>query len=222
MTQARIFLVEDDIDTNRHLSSLMKSSDSIEFVGNATTYNNAICFLRDNDIDCLVTDICLPDGSGLELIKWCKENRPQMHSLVISVLGDEKTLLKAISVGADGYLLKDTDEKRLCNALDDIMNGGAPISAFMAKHILKSVPHQNEKTQNVTIEIDLPQLTLKETSVLKVIARGYSYKEAADHLNISPNTIPNHIKNIYRKLQVHSRGEAVYEALRLGIIDKID
>ena len=84
------------------------------------------------------------------------------------------------------------------------------------------MPHQNEKTQNVTIEIDLPQLTLKETSVLKVIARGYSYKEAADHLNISPNTIPNHIKNIYRKLQVHSRGEAVYEALRLGIIDKID
>ena len=170
MTQARIFLVEDDIDTNRHLSSLMKSFDSIEFVGNATTYNNAICFLRDNDIDCLVTDICLPDGSGL----------------------------------------------------DDIMNGGAPISAFMAKHILKSVPHQSEKTQNVTIEIDLPQLTLKEISVLKVIARGYSYKEAADHLNVSPNTIPNHIKNIYRKLQVHSRGEAVYEALRLGIIDKID
>jgi len=219
MTQARIFLVEDDIDTNRHLSSLMRSSDSIEFVGNATTYNNAICFLRDNDIDCLVTDICLPDGSGLELIKWCKENRPQMHSLVISVLGDEKTLLKAISVGADGYLLKDADEKRLCSALDDVMNGGAPISAFMAKHILKKVPQHDE---NITLEIDLPQLTKKESNVLNVIARGYSYKEAAEHLHISPNTIPNHIKNIYKKLQVHSRGEAVYEAMRLGIINKVD
>jgi len=222
MNKARIFLVEDHIDTNRHLSALMRASDNIEFMGTATTHHNALCFLRDNDIDCLVTDICLPDGSGLDLIKWCKENRPQMHSLVISVLGDETTLLKAISVGADGYLLKDTDEKRLCSALDDVMNGGAPISAFMAKHILKSVPQENSTAENLTIEIDLPQLTTKESSVLNVIARGYSYKEAADHLNISPNTIPNHIKNIYRKLQVHSRGEAVYEALRLGIIDKID
>jgi len=222
MTRARIFLVEDDIDTNRHLSSLMKASDNIDFVGNATTHHNAMCFLQDNEIDCLVTDICLPDGSGLDLIKWCKDNRPEMHSLVISVLGDEKTLLSAISAGADGYLLKDTDEKRLCSALDDIMNGGAPISAFMAKHILKQVPQEDERVKKATIEIDLPQLTVKESSVLKIIARGYSYKEAADHLNISPKTVPNHIKNIYRKLQVHSRGEAVYEALRLGIIDKID
>ena len=222
MNRARIFLVEDDIDTNRHLSSLMRASENLEFMGTATTHHNAMCFLNDNEIDCLVTDICLPDGSGLDLIRWCKENRPQMHSLVISVLGDEKTLLNAISVGADGYLLKDTDESRLCSALDDIMNGGAPISAFMAKHILKSVPQQADTSKNIKIEIDLPQLTLKETSVLKVIARGYSYKEAAEHLNISPNTIPNHIKKIYKKLQVHSRGEAVYEALRLGIIDKID
>lgn len=220
MTQARIFLVEDDIDTNRHLASLMRASKTIEFMGTATTHHNAMCFLQDNDIDCLVTDICLPDGSGLDLIKWCKDNRPQMHSLVISVLGDEKTLLNAISVGADGYLLKDMDERRLCSALDDIMNGGAPISAFMAKHILKSVPQESDASEKSTIEIDLPQLTAKETNVLNVIARGYSYKEAAQHLNISPNTVPNHIKNIYRKLQVHSRGEAVYEAMRLGIIDK--
>ena len=219
MTQARIFLVEDDMDTNQHLSDLMRASETTTFMGAATTYHNAMCFLRDNEIDCLVTDICLPDGSGLDLIKWCKENRPKMNSLVISVLGDEKTLLNAISVGADGYLMKDADEKRLCSALDDIMNGGAPISAFIARHILKHVPQQNDE---LIIQIDLPRLTPKETNVLKVIARGYSYKEAAEHLCISPNTIPNHIKNIYRKLQVHSRGEAVYEALRLGIIDKID
>lgn len=222
MSQARIFLVEDDIETNKHLSGLMRASASIDFLGNATTHHNAQCFLQDNDIDCLVTDIRLPDGSGLDLIKWCKENRPNTHSLVISVLGDETTLLNAIAAGADGYLLKDADEQRLCSALDDVMNGGAPISAFMAKHILKQVPQQGEANENLTVKVNLPQLTAKETSVLKVMARGYSYKEAAQHLHISPNTIPNHIKNIYRKLQVHSRGEAVYEALRLGIIEKVD
>ena len=222
MTKARVFLVEDDVDTNEHLSDLMRSSKNTVFMGSALTHESAMCFLRDNDIDCLVTDICLPDGSGLDLIKWCKENRPTMNSLVISVLGDEKTLLKAISAGADGYLLKDADEQRLCSALDDIMGGGAPISAFMAKHILKKVAKPDTSKDERMLEIELPQLTPKETDVLTVIARGYSYKEAAEHLCISPNTIPNHIKNIYKKLQVHSRGEAVYEALRRGIINKID
>jgi DNA-binding NarL/FixJ family response regulator len=218
---ARVLLVEDDPDTNRYLSSLIKSAETLTFASSVTSYEAAIAFLQQHDIDCLVTDIRLPDGSGVDLVRWCTDNRPAIQSLVISVLGDEKTLLTAISAGAGGYLLKDTDESKLCAAVDELMNGGAPISAYMAKHILAQLPITEIAREQIKVPDETPTLTGKETQVLEVIARGYSYKETAKALGVSPNTIPTHIKNIYRKLQVHSRGEAVCQALRLGILDDI-
>jgi len=159
----------------------------------------------------------------LDVIKWRKDLIPSLASNVILVLGNEANFLQAISHGAGGYLLKDADETRLRKAVLEVMNGGAPISAYMARFILNNLP-QTENAKAVSVEEtdtqDPSPLTRQEARVLSNIARGYTYKETAEKLGLSEQTIPNYIKNIYRKLQVHSRGEAVYEALKRGYICK--
>ena len=223
MATVKVLLVEDDRPTRERLSGIISEADGVKLSGTAATLGDAKASLESQSVDCLVTDICLPDGSGLELIKWSKERFPSLPSIVISVLGDETTLLNAISYGAGGYLLKDADEARLRNAVHEVMNGGAPISAFMARFILKNLPQSkngiDEKHLEGTSKESSP-LTTQEARVLSKIARGYTYKETAEKLGLCEHTIPNYIKNIYRKLHVHSRGEAVYEALKRGYISK--
>ena len=223
MSAVNVLLVEDDKSTRERLSSIIEEAEGVQLSNAVATLGDAKASLEQSEVDCLVTDICLPDGSGLDLIKWSKERFPSLPSIVISVLGDEATLLQAISHGAGGYLLKDADETRLRKAVLEVMNGGAPISAYMARFILNNLP-QTENAKAVSVEEtdtqDPSPLTRQEARVLSNIARGYTYKETAEKLGLSEQTIPNYIKNIYRKLQVHSRGEAVYEALKRGYICK--
>lgn len=208
----KVLLVEDEEDTRDRLAAAIGGDAGLDLVSAAANLAAGVAALHMHQPDVLVTDIRLPDGLGYNLIRAARDASASITILVISVLGDENALVSAIEAGADGYLLKDTDEAKIPAAIREAHAGGSPISAMMARHLLKHLSNDASESPEV--------LTGQEQRVLSCIARGYTYREAAEQLGLSPNTIPSHIKNIYRKLQVHSRGEAVYEALRRGIIDK--
>lgn len=208
-----ILLVEDDPAAREHLSGILASTG--EFVVlSAGTLAGGIKAL-DSNPDIVLTDIMLPDGSGLELIRsaMSKPTKPQI--MVNSVLGDEESVLRAIRLGANGYILKDAYPRDILSAVRELLTGNSPISASIARHIVRQT-QQSFDSSNGSASI---KLTSRETDVLWGIAKGFSYSDIATHLNISSQTVPGHIKNIYRKLQVNNRGEAVFEAIQKGIIN---
>lgn len=219
MPMNAVVLVEDEKQTRERIGRSINAAQDLRLSSACETISEAKHAICADPPDCLVTDIRLPDGSGIDLIIWVRSNYPDLGVIVISVLGDEKTLFAAIEAGADGYLLKDADDENISAAIQSVLSGGSPISALMARYLLQRMaPRKIDSAEGGPDPHDI--LTARECRVLSDIARGYTYAETAKRLELSANTIPSHIKNIYRKLQVHSRSEAVYEAMRRGIIDK--
>ena len=165
----------------------------------------------------LLTDLQLPDGHGVELIRETRQRFPDTEIMVISILGDEESVISAITVGATGYLLKDAFPTDIAATVRDLVAGHSPISASIARFIVR-------RTQNASPSrrpgpaLNTAKLTPREIDILWGIAKGFSYAEIAGHLGLSRQTVPGHIKSIYRKLEVHTRGEAVFEAVQQGLI----
>jgi DNA-binding NarL/FixJ family response regulator len=135
--------------------------------------------------------------------------------MVITVFGDESHVVTAIEAGATGYLLKDSPSERIGQAVLELVGGGSPISPAIARHLLKRFRPANPGT---TAAVALPGLTDREHEVLALLVKGFTYAEIGDLLSISAHTVTSHVKNLYRKLEVRSRAEAVYEALTLGLV----
>lgn len=166
----------------------------------------------------IVSDLRLPDGLAIELLAEARERYPEMEILVISVLGDESTILAAIAAGASGYLLKDALPQDIHNTAREVLEGGSPISPSIARYIVMHA-RNTDPAQRMTPSIgQTPKLTPRELDILWGIAKGFTYGEIADRLNMSRHTVPTHIKAIYRKLEVDNRGSAVYEAIQHRII----
>ncbi|MCB1635454.1 MAG: response regulator transcription factor, partial [Xanthomonadales bacterium] len=135
--------------------------------------------------------------------------------LVITSFGDRQTVVRAIAAGADGYLLKDSSSEAITEGIRVTLDGGAPISAAAAVYLLERLREAPPPTP-APLNPDEAALTAREIELLHCFAIGQSYKEAARTLGISPHTVGNHVKSIYRKLEVHSRAEAIYEAVQGG------
>jgi DNA-binding NarL/FixJ family response regulator len=133
--------------------------------------------------------------------------------LVITAFGDRDTVVAALNAGADGYLLKDSGPDTILDGIRATLDGGAPISASAAVYLLERLRGSGSGAPEVAVP-EAERLTPREIELLELFSRGHSYKLASRALGISPLTVGNHVKSIYRKLQVHSRGEAVYEAVR--------
>ena len=159
--------------------------------------------------DVLLVDLDLPDGNGLELIKLVHDKGFDTAMMVISVFGDEWHILKAIAAGASGYLLKDDESIQIETAIIDLASGGAPISPSIARHLMKHFRPEEQL---------LEKLTKREQQVLQKVAKGYTTQEIAKMEGLSYHTVATHVKNIYRKLSVNSRAEAVFEALKMNLI----
>jgi DNA-binding NarL/FixJ family response regulator len=183
----------------------------------AETYTDASVWLNDNELDVLLTDLGLPDGNGKQLIEQTRKQHPHAEIMVISRFGDENSVVEAIKAGSSGYLLKDEDEAHITDAIQQLLEGGSPISPAIARYILDYFKNGEVASSNAS---ESPNgetlLTPKEKMVLQYISRGYSNKEIASSLEISPHTVASHIKRIYRKLEVNSRNEAVFEGWRMG------
>lgn len=216
----RVLIVEDDAVTRRSLSLAIKSEPALDLVAAFETVKSALEWLEENSTDILLTDLGLPDGSGIEVILRCVQRYPDCDIMVLSMSSDEDNVLACIEAGAAGYVLKESRAFDIVRALLDLHAGGSPISPPIARKVLarlqskKSRPFSFADLENPAAGI----LTRRETAILDLIARGDSYGEVAKLLSVSVGTVQTHVKNIYGKLSVHSRGEAVYEAQRRGLL----
>lgn len=209
----RIAILEDDPHVLAHFVDIISASPTLEICATAGSIAEARAMVP-LDPDLVLSDIGLPDGSGLDFIPELKAGS-RCKALVVTAFGDRDTVVTALSAGADGYLLKDSSPEVILEGIHVTLMGGAPISAAAAVYLLDRL-RQRDPDPVVSVEPGLEHLTPREIELLKVFARGQSYKEAARSLGISPLTVGNHVKAIYRKLEVNSRGEAVYAAMKRG------
>lgn len=214
----RVFLVEDDNGTLQRLADVVRDEPGLELVGTAMNYTDASNWLSNNELDVLLTDLGLPDGNGKQLIEQTVEQHKDAEIMVVSRFGDENSVVEAIKAGAGGYLLKDESQEHIADSIRQLLQGGSPISPAIARYILDYFKNDEiaESSGDGSEADQEALLTPKEKMVLQYISRGYSNKEIARSLEISPHTVASHIKRIYRKLAVNSRNEAVFEGWRMG------
>jgi DNA-binding NarL/FixJ family response regulator len=201
-----VLLVEDDAPTSWRLQdALAKAGFQVTA---AATLAEARAGLTQGGPQVLLTDLQLPDGHGVDLIRKTRQRFPDTEIMVISILGDEESVISAITVGATGYLLKDAFPTDIAATVRELVAGHSPISASIARFIVRRTQSNPERSPEPLL--NTAKLTPREIDILWGIAKRFSYAEIADHLGLSRQTVPGHIKNIYRKLEVHTRGEAVF------------
>lgn len=210
-----VLLVEDDAPTRWRLHDALAAAPEFEVV-TAATLAEARAALIAAAPRVLLSDLQLPDGHGSELIRETRQRYPKTEIMVISILGDEESVISAIMVGATGYLLKDAFPTDIAATVQDLVAGHSPISASIARFIVRRT--QGQPARAPVPALNTARLTPREIDILWGIAKGFSYADIAEHLGLSRQTVPGHIKNIYRKLEVNTRGEAVFEALQQGLI----
>lgn len=214
---ASVFVVEDDTATRERLADVIRRSSDFKLAGAVGTLAEAQAGIGSAGPDVLLVDLGLPDGDGAQLIAETARSHPSIQIMVITVFGDEAHVVRAIEAGATGYLLKDASMGEIGRAIGDLLAGGSPISPAVARHVLNRLSARARQPA-ADPPRDQARLTARETDVLQLVAKGCSYGEVASALSLSVNTVAFHIKQIYRKLAVNSRGEAVFEATQMGLL----
>ncbi len=212
----RVLLIEDEPSTLDRLCRAVEAHPQLRVSGRAETVEDGKRAIREGGFDVLLSDLGFPDGSGIDLIRLARELQPEVEVMVITVFADERHVLAAIEAGASGYLLKDGDSSYIGESILQLIAGGSPISAAIARHLLQRL--KPAEPEEPVPDPEAPRLTGREQQVLELVAKGFSYSEIASTLGISVNTVTSYIKQIYRKLSVNSRGEAVFEASQLGLL----
>jgi DNA-binding NarL/FixJ family response regulator len=233
----RVLVVEDDPQMREFFAASVSRCDQLELAASVGTVAEARAWLDDdaNTVDVLLTDLGLPDGSGLEVIRHATRLHPRCEPLVISMFGDEDNVLASIEAGALGYIHKDSAPDDIAQTILEMKAGASPISPMIARKVLSKYNSSRLKIPgSMTGETELAAkrgangvpgdadqralLSPREQEVLALIARGFSYTEIARLQAVSVHTVQTHIKNLYAKLSVHSKNEAVFEASRLGLL----
>lgn len=210
----RIVIIEDDPSTIDLIRSAIDPVDDIEIVGVARNVASGMKVIENGGYDVLLCDLGLPDGSGISLIRASADRHPAADIIVITIFADQVKVLDSVKAGARGYLLKDERFADCVEDIRDIRKGGSPISPIIARQLLIQL-------QPVARTLHAPLqegLSPRENEILNLLARGFSNPEIGDLLAISKMTVGTHVKNIYRKLEVNSRSEAVFEASIRGIM----
>jgi DNA-binding NarL/FixJ family response regulator len=208
----RIAIVEDQHEIREGLRFLIHSTEGYQCTGSFESMEEALQALGNELPDLVLTDIGLPGMSGIEGVRLIKDRWPGIVIVALTVYDDDERIFEALCAGASGYLLKKTPPARLIECLKEAMNGGAPMSPEVASRVVSLF-----RTIRPPAKADY-QLTPHEVRLLKLLVDGHSYKTAAVELRSSVNTVGFHMRNIYRKLQVHSKSEAVVKAMRQGLV----
>jgi DNA-binding NarL/FixJ family response regulator len=218
----RILLVEDEEHTRARLARALSGDSRLVLAGAEATCAGGRAALERERPDVLITDLELPDGNGLDLIRAIDELGLPTLGMVITVFGDEKTVIAALEAGALGYLLKDGSTDYLVRSTLELLQNGSPISPAIARHVLRRFrdvpPAADEPAAPSAAAEDAPSLSDREREVLEFLVKGFTYAEIAGFLSVTPHTVATHVRRLYRKLAVRSRAEAVYEALTSGIV----
>lgn len=198
----RIAIVEDNAGISSAWERLLKAQPGLRCVGAFRSGTEALASLPDLLPDVVLMDINLPGLSGIECTARVKALLPRTAILIVTVHSDQDRVFQALQAGASGYLLKRTSSKELLTAIQDVLQGGAPMTGEIARKVIESF------RQSASLPAASPALTARESEVLGLLARGYTDKEIAERLAISFDTARAHVKHIYEKLHVRSRTEA--------------
>jgi len=207
-----VVIIEDDERIRNHLIEAVSGHSAFCLQAAVGTVAEARLLLS-NAPRVVLVDLGLPDGSGIDLISEFYDPDGRTEFMVITVFGDSAHVIPALEAGATGYLTKTTAIQDIAPAMIQMINGGAPISPAIAKQMLRRF----QPVQKVNSDISL---TNKENEVLQLLAKGFNHPEVSDIMDISYHTLVVHVKHIYKKLAVKTRAEAIYEAAKIGLIQR--
>lgn len=213
----RIYLIEDDRTILRFVEDALRLRPDWKLVGHSDTYAHAQMMAPHSLADVFLVDLGLPDGRGEDMLRLLAEARPEAELLVFTVFGDESRLIRALQWGATGYVLKGCSPQELVEAIEQIRQGGAPISPLLARMLLKQFRQAGDAGDGMA-DGPVPVLSERETDVLRLVAQGYVNKEIAQRLGIGVATVSTHVKNLYRKLAVRTRVQVVRAAQARGLL----
>ena len=208
-----IVLVEDNKTIREGLSILLNATDGLKCTAKYNNCEDMLENLENTKPDLILMDIGLPGISGIEGVKKAREIFPDIVILMLSVYENHENIFQALCAGACGYLVKRTPPARLIEAIHEAVEGGSPMSAEIARKVVTFFHHNTKFIENSDETI-----SDREKEILNGLSSGNSYKMLADSACISVDTVRYHIRNIYKKLHVHSQSEAVAKALRKGLI----
>lgn len=210
MAPIRVFVVEDDPGVRAGLVALLDQADGLRCLGAFGSVEDALGAMPEADVALL--DINLPGRSGIEGARLFKERQPGLQVVMVTVYDDGDRIFQALKAGASGYLLKRTPPGRLLEAVEEVHRGGSPMSSQIARKVVQSF--QDHRADRGAVEA--AHLTSRERQILELLAQGFLYKEIADALFITVETVRTHLRRIYEKLHVRSRTEAVVKYLGRG------
>jgi DNA-binding NarL/FixJ family response regulator len=209
----RVAIFEDNRNLRESLFNLLETSDQFTCVGAFANCERVVENIEETQPDVILMDIELPIVSGIEAVRMIREKYSDVKILMETIFEEDEKIFQSICNGAQGYILKSTPPEEILSSIKEIHNGGAPMSPVIASKVLRmfkfNLSGQSDSSFN---------LSSREKEILKCLVEGMSYKMIADTCFISADTVNGHIKNIYRKLQVHSKGEAVAKAIKGKII----
>ena len=236
MSATRIVVVEDDVEVRGRFTSLLAAEPDFRIAGAFGIAAGARAFIRREPIDVLLVDLGLPDGDGLSLIRLCASVQPACEIAVVTMFADSERVFACLEGGATGYILKDEIPAGIVGSVRMLLAGGSPVSPSIARRLLSRLGVARAQGQSAARAGELAaghssppkkanaavlpeeSLTPREIEILDLVAKGLSVLEIGVLLIVSPHTVGTHVKNIYRKLSVHSRTEAVFEARGLGLL----
>lgn len=220
---SRILILEDHLETRQWLEKVVEQAFPGDSYSSAGNIAQAQGLVEQHHFSTALVDLNLPDGSGVDFIRWLLPRSPDIYIVVATIYDDDQHLFSALKAGAHGYLLKEERESQIVEALRNIANGQPPLTSAIARRILRHF--QAQPTTQVPGGSDAvaagdttEPLTEREREVLMLVSKGYSRSEVAMYLGITANTAASHVKSIYRKLNISSKVEAVLEAQRLGLL----
>lgn len=211
----RVAIVEDEPATRQRLVAALGTED-VEVMAEFGNGQQALKWLDSHEPDVLLCDLGLPDVPGLAIITFAVQRYPRCNVMVITMYEDESHVIRSLEAGAKGYLLKDSLGEDVAERVRELARGGSPMTPVIARLVLNRfhAPASEACAPNESVK-----LSGKELTMLTRIAQGFSYAEIASLEGLSRHTVATHIRNVYGKLFVHSKNEAVFEASRLGLID---
>ena len=224
----RVLLVDDDPHMRRVIAQELMADERTLLVAQASSVREGRKAIKQHDFDVMLVDLNLGDGEGFELIDYLKSNRPSAEAIVISIMENDDQVLHAFELGATGYLVKNSWFGNYPQAVLQVANGGASITPNLARRLLQRFDHgapaapaaaapEAQAPVQATAEHEPERLSQREKEVLRMVASGYTSVEIGTQLQISALTVNTHIKNIYRKLQVRTRAQAVRFASLRGL-----
>jgi len=211
-SEIKVAIVEDMRDVREGLALLINGTSGFRCVGRFRSMEEAAANIAREMPDVVLTDIGLPGMDGIEGIRLLRQHHSSLPFIALTVYDDDDRIFDALCAGACGYLLKNTQPARLLEALREVAAGGAPMSPEVAKRVIRLFQ------QFAPPKASPCHLTPQEKELLKLLVAGHSYKSAASEMKISYHTVSFHLRNIYEKLQVHSKTEAVSKALREKLV----